>query len=126
MELKEDGPDLTLDIPDWTYPDVAEKTAEQLVDAWAEIVGSVKYGDTTKELSRSDISKEGRFDDGALKLWFENADRPNSSTSVFLTRELTIDDFCYDGGKRFKITPFGSVDAVGDKFVYLPDHVTVK
>ena len=78
------------------------------------------------ELSKEDISKGDGIDDDGLKLWFTNADKPHCSTTVFLTKELTIEDFYYRGGGWNNITPFGSVVDVGNHNVYLPNHVTVK
>ena len=123
VKLIENDPSFVLDIPDWTYPDVAYTSNPPV---WDTVVGSVTYAGNTKELSKEDISKGDGIDNGSLKLWFTNADRPHCSSTVFLTKELTIEDFYYGGGGWHNITPFGSVDGVGNHNVYLPNHVTVK
>ena len=123
IKLIENDQDLTLSVHDWTYPDLARTGGT--ID-WDAIVGSVKYGDTTIELSKNDISRGNGIDNESLKLWFTNADRPHGTESVFMTKEMTVEDFYYPGGTRFQITPFGSVVDVGSWNVYLPNHVTVK
>ena len=123
IKLIENDQDLTLSVHDWTYPDLARTGGT--ID-WDAIVGSVKYGDTTIELSKNDISRGNGIDNESLRLWFTNADRPHGTESVFMTKEMTVEDFYYPGGTRFQITPFGSVVDVGSWNVYLPNHVTVK